>query len=227
MFVDENGKFRSQRDCPSLAGVGIDITEISESSLDFVVSISSKKIEISTASDVSNVAEQVVVWKDQVDAFLFNERVQDFFQKELGGGFRLVLMNFRSPRIREGVGGSYEMGFADGYPVLVCNEASLEALSPDSPLDPRRFRANVWVSGLAPFFELKLDKLKLGPLKLGLGKPCQRCQVIMIDPDSLEVSKEPTEFIKKKKHPEGLVFGQNFVHGDIGKVSLGDKVEII
>ena len=73
------------------------------------------------------------------------------------------------------------VSFADGFPLLVVNRASLEALGRDagSDIDVRRFRPNVVVAGAAAWAEDDWRALAVGDgsdvLTLRTPKPCARC----------------------------------------------------
>jgi len=56
------------------------------------------------------------------------------------------------------------LGFADGYPLLVCNQASLEDLNPrlPRPIPIERFRPNIVVSGLPAWAEDRIETSRWG-----------------------------------------------------------------
>lgn len=57
------------------------------------------------------------------------------------------------------------------------------------PVDPRRFRANVWLSGLEPWVELQWpagQRLRLGTALLQVLEPIERCAATNVNPDSGE-----------------------------------------
>jgi uncharacterized protein len=84
-----------------------------------------------------------------------------------------------------------EAMFKDGFPLLVTNAASVAELGARSgraePLDGRRFRANVVVAGAPPWDEDGWAELKVGGdggATVGLAKPCDRCTIPHVNPDS-------------------------------------------
>lgn len=75
------------------------------------------------------------------------------------------------------------------YPsVSILSLASLAALSEavGKPLSPHRFRANIWIEGLAPWAEADLigHEITLGTARLRVTEPITRCRAIMANPDS-------------------------------------------
>ena len=108
------------------------------------------------------------------------------------------------------------MGFADGFPVLVCNAASLADLNNRLPsaIPMERFRPNVVLEGLPAWAEDRIDTLTLGEVTLRLVKPCTRCTIPSIDQRTGQPSIDPTPALHqfrfdKKLH--GVKFGENAV----------------
>jgi uncharacterized protein YcbX len=84
--------------------------------------------------------------------------------------------------------------FSDGFPLLVTSSASLAALNErltaagHAPVDLRRFRPNLVLGGVEPHDEDRLAELRIrtdtGTVRLALVKPCARCPIPDVDPDS-------------------------------------------
>ncbi|MDG3041689.1 MOSC domain-containing protein [Roseicyclus marinus] len=72
--------------------------------------------------------------------------------------------------------------------VAVLNMASLRALSQKlgQDLDPRRFRGNLWLEGLAPWeeFDLVGKRLRIGAAELEVIEPITRCRATEANPDT-------------------------------------------
>jgi uncharacterized protein YcbX len=72
--------------------------------------------------------------------------------------------------------------------VSILNEASLRALSQrlGQTLDPRRFRGNLWLEGLAPWeeFDLVGKRLRIGEAELEVIEPIGRCRATEANPDT-------------------------------------------
>jgi len=85
---------------------------------------------------------------------------------------------------------SPEIGMADANfaSVSVLNMSSLRALSQKlgQPLDPRRFRGNLWLEGLAPWeeFDLLNRRLRIGGAELEVIEPITRCRATEANPET-------------------------------------------
>ncbi|HEY1492678.1 MAG TPA: MOSC N-terminal beta barrel domain-containing protein [Steroidobacteraceae bacterium] len=108
------------------------------------------------------------------------------------------------------------MGFADGFPVLVCNAASLADLNTRLPasIPMERFRPNVVLEGLPAWAEDRIDTLTFGEVTLRLVKPCTRCTIPSIDQRTGRASIDPTPALRQfrfDKQLRGVKFGENAV----------------
>jgi uncharacterized protein YcbX len=80
------------------------------------------------------------------------------------------------------------MGMSDApfASVSILNEASLRALSQKigQDLDPRRFRGNLWLDGLAPWeeFDLVGKRLRIGAAEVDVVEPIGRCRATEANP---------------------------------------------
>jgi uncharacterized protein YcbX len=81
-------------------------------------------------------------------------------------------------------------GIFDHFPLLLVNLASVAALSEIAgrEVDHRRFRANVYLAGMAAEQERRWPggRLRLGSALLEAVALCQRCVVATLHPDTLE-----------------------------------------
>ncbi len=67
------------------------------------------------------------VWKDTFTAYTTTDDADDWFSQVLGQRVELLFCGEQSNRVRESLG--QNVSFADGYPVLVISQASLEELN--------------------------------------------------------------------------------------------------
>lgn len=83
-----------------------------------------------------------------------------------------------------------EAGMSDApfASVSILNEASLRALSQKlgQSLDPRRFRGNLWLEGLAPWeeFDIVGKRLRIADAELEVIEPIGRCRATEANPDT-------------------------------------------
>jgi uncharacterized protein YcbX len=95
-----------------------------------------------------------------------------------------------SPRWTGGI--EARVAFNDGYPLLVVSHAALDELNArlaaqgHAAVDMRRFRPNVVIDGVPAHEEDFIDTLSFGEVELKLVKPCARCSIPDVAPDSGE-----------------------------------------
>ncbi|MFJ4789742.1 MOSC domain-containing protein [Streptomyces sp. NPDC088794] len=81
--------------------------------------------------------------------------------------------------------GSHLWDFADA-PISIINLATVRDIArvAKTPLDPRRFRANLYVDGLPPWAEFGLlgGRLRIGEVDLEVLRPIERCRATSVDP---------------------------------------------
>lgn len=121
-------------------------------------------------------------------------------------------------------------GFADGYPILIISEESLQDLNSrlDSSLPMNRFRPNIVVKGCNPFDEDIWKRIRIGDVEMAFVKPCARCEVTTIDKETLAVSKEPLKTLATfRKQQGGAMFGMNVIPLNEGHIKVGMDVEVL
>ena len=160
-------------------------------------------------SDVHPVPVAVQVWQDTVPAFDLGQAAADWLTTFLGttlGPLRLVQFDLRHRRLSsdqwtQGVPALNQ--FSDGFPVLVASTASLDELNTrlaqqgQPAVDMRRFRPNVVLGDLMSDASMQAvsahDEDRVGTLSIATEagdvqlqpvKPCPRCPMPNIDPDT-------------------------------------------
>jgi uncharacterized protein YcbX len=108
------------------------------------------------------------------------------------------------------------VAFSDGFPILVCNRASLEDLNTrmPEPVPMERFRPNVVLDGLPAFAEDRIASLQIGLITLNLVKPCTRCVITSTDQRTGERTTNPLPVLRKFRFDRallGVTFGENAV----------------
>ena len=227
MVVDENDVFRSQRSLPKMAVIR---TEASEAGLKLTAP-DLASLSVLTPSGGSR--RLVKVWSSEVDAVDLGEEVAEWFSTALGNSCRLVYMDEAAvrPCHPDIAGPDVEVSFADGFPILLANTASLDDLNArmEVPVPMTRFRPNIVVSGATPFAEDDWRIIRIGSeAVLENVKGCGRCSVTTIDQDTGESrGPEPlTTLASFRKVGSAVNFGVNLVARKLGTVRVGDTVEI-
>jgi uncharacterized protein len=213
MAVDARGHFVSQRTHPKLAQI---VPEISADWL--TLSVRDFKPLQLPLEPVGEVAA-VMVWEDRCAGLDQGDEAAEWVSAAVGDALRLVrraplpdrLANpqFAGPH-------AAPLAFSDGYPILVCNEASLADLNVrmPEPIPMERFRPNIVLTGLPAFEEDRIDELQIGSIALRLVKPCTRCVITATDQRTGERSTNPLPILGKFRFDRallGVTFGENAV----------------
>ncbi|MFF4315288.1 MOSC domain-containing protein [Streptomyces sp. 900105755] len=129
------------------------------------------------------------------------------------------------------------VSFADGYPLLVTTQASLDALNsliargehPDEgPLPMNRFRPNVVVRSTPAWAEDDWGRIAIGEVEFRVAKTCGRCVVTTTDQITAERGREPLRTLARhRRFGSRLVFGQNLVPSSPGTIRVGDPVRVL
>ncbi|HET8791841.1 MAG TPA: MOSC domain-containing protein, partial [Modicisalibacter sp.] len=144
---------------------------------------------------------------------------------------RLLWLGQHSPRYRSRI--QRRVGFADGYPLMLISQASLDDLNARMTRAQRmsQFRPNLVVAGTAPYAEDTWKRIRIGTLEFTVHAPCSRCAMITVDPETGEflARGEPLRTLAGYRRGEGgkVYFGQNLIaHGD-GVLELGAPLEVL
>lgn len=178
----------------------------------------------------------VTVWKDQVQARDAGDTAATWLEQALGQPCRLVWMHRPElARIRQLGAQPRPVSFADGYPLLLANTASLDDLNTRLPagqgVPMTRFRANIVLSGAQPWAEDGWRRLSIGgSVVVRVLAPCSRCVVTSIDQNTAQVPnpKEPLATLASFRRAQGgVMFAQNAVVEKGGLISVGDKAQVL
>jgi hypothetical protein len=176
----------------------------------------------------------VSVWEDDCEAVCLGDAAARWMTEHLELECRVVYMPDAAERALSGdVARAGDLvSFADGYPLLLVQQESLDQLN--SQLAPKVpmacFRPNLVVAGFEPFAELTWCRLRIGALEFEVGGPCVRCQLTTRDPKTGERRRdgEPLAALAKHHRSEGgVVFGINLIPRRLGRLSVGDAIEIL
>lgn len=171
---------------------------------------------------------RVEVWEDECDALLVSPSADEWFSRQLGIPCRMVYMpdDAIRPANQKYAKPGDRVGFADGFPVLVASEASLEDLNSrlQSPIPMNRFRANILFTGCDAFAEDAWPSFEVGGVSFRAAKHCVRCQVTTTNQDTAEIGKEPlTTLASYRREGNGVIFGSYFVPEGRGRLWVGQE----
>lgn len=229
MLVDANGRFLTGRQLPKL--VLVRVRPLDGDRL-VVQAPGMPTIEIAPAAGISRIA--ATVWDSSVSAADAGVEAADWFSRYLGQPVRLVHADAAMRRPLDqayGLPGD-EVGFADGYPLLLLSRAAADELSAraNRELGWRRFRPNLLIDGVFAHAEDSWRRVRIGKLEFDVVKPCVRCVFTTIDPDSgvAEADGQPLTTLKGyRRGAKGITFGQNLIARGSGAIRVGDPVEVL
>jgi uncharacterized protein len=164
-----------------------------------------------------------------------------WFERFLGRPARLVWLGDPTARpIATHARDGDRVSFADGFPILLTNAASLAALGDwlrddgDEPVPMTRFRPNIVVAGAPAWAEDGWlgGRLRIGGTVFRAAKSCARCVVTTVDQDTGETGRQPLRVLgRHRRTSAGLLFGINLIP-DIGAgqravIRFGDEVHTL
>jgi uncharacterized protein len=184
----------------------------------------------------------VSIWdSDNVGAVAVSDEADAWFSRVLAQPCRLVFMPYRT---RRAITSSYVradtpeahpiVSFADGFPYLIVSQESLDELNRrlPEPIEMARFRPNIVVSGVTgPHDEDAWAEYSLGPATFYGPKPCVRCMLTTIDPQTGRKGLEPIKTLATyRRVNNNIIFAANAIadHTSTGQVvRVGDAVCVI
>ena len=174
---------------------------------------------------------RVRVHQDRFEARPVEGDESKWFSAFLGTSCRLVyfptgFLRSVDPAFAPG----HRVGFADGYPVHLATEESLEDLNRrlTRPAEMSRFRPNLVVRGGTAWEEDGWRVLAVGKARLELVKPCARCSVPNVDPGTGTRGREPMRTLAAfRRWGEKAYFGHNGVFRVRDRLRVGDRVRVL
>lgn len=224
MVVDAKGRFVTQRSAPAMATLqpslvpgGLTLT-------------GTTSLHVATPGlDAPRL--RVTVWKDTFDALDAGDDAARWLGGQLKRDVRLV---YFAPDVRRAVDPRYaadaQTSFADGYPLLITNEASLDALNARlaSPIPMERFRPNLVVRAADAWAEDGWSRLTIDGIACEGVKTCARCVIINTDQRTGEWphGDAPLRTLHELHAVpgRGALFGMNLVHRGTGSLRVGAGV---
>lgn len=222
MVVDAAGQMLTQRSEPRLALVRPALRG------DDIVLRAPGMLALHVSLDAVEAPTRARVWDDDVKAYDMGALAAQWFSDFLGRKLRLVRFDPEQRRLssRRWSGDiEAENAFADAFPLLVAGAASLAELNRRlaerglGAAEMRRFRPNLVLDGLEAFDEDHLGDIEIaadgGPVRIRLVKPCVRCTIPSVDPDTGAQGHEPGDtlatFRADARVDGGITFGMNAV----------------
>lgn len=223
MVVDEHGEMLTQRVLPLMAMIRPTLRDSD------IVLRAPGMLALHVRLDTVEAPTRVRVWNDIVKAYDMGALAAQWFSDFLGRKLRLVRFDPEEKRLSNPRwAGDIEAlnGFADAFPFLVTNQASLDDLNTRlaargvAPVTMPRFRPNLVLGGLQAYDEDHLHEIEIDsggeqPVRLRLVKPCVRCTVPNVDPLTAASTPDVCDMLASyRADPRmngGITFGVNAV----------------
>ena len=228
MVVDAKGEFLTQRELPRMALIQPQLKHYE------MVLRAPGMLALHIKLDEVEAPVRVKVWDDEVAAFDMGKIAAQWFTDFLGTPARLVRFDPDHKRSsdRKWTGETEALNqFSDGFPVLVISEASLTQFNSKlsaighSAVSMSRFRPNIVLmsargaDALLAHDEDRLDVLRIateqGSAQLKLVKPCPRCPIPNIDPQTAVSSPSVGDMLQSYRADArvngAITFGMNAV----------------
>jgi uncharacterized protein YcbX len=231
MLVDEaSGRFLTQRAVASMSQLsalwnadgGLTLSAPGYSPIDIALPSSNAELR------------GVTIWRDTLRVPDAGDEAGAWVSEFIGKPTRLVQVPLDRARMTEAGYGKDDdqVAFADGYPLLLIGQASLEDLSQKvgRSLEMLRFRPNLVIEGSEAYAEDSWKRIRIGDVEFRVVKSCSRCILTTIDPQTGERSndREPLATLQKyRAEVDGAMFGQNLVNDSNGRLEVGMPVTIL
>lgn len=226
MLVDNAGQFLSQRKLPRMALIKTALTD------NHLILSASGMEDLSlpltpTDGDIIN----STIWQDQYEARSVSREADQWLSSFLNQDCRLAYQTDEMIRHVDPDYGRHtdNVAFSDGFPFLIISENSLVSLNSEMQLNlpMTRFRPNLVISGCPGYAEDSWREISIGTIDFRLPKPCSRCAIPTIDPETAQTGKEPLRTLNRiRKWQNNVYFGQNALHDQCGILTEGDTVKV-
>lgn len=229
MLVDENGLFITQRKYPQLA-----LIKVQQVAYGFSFFVENQLILTIEDSNFQMETLKVKIWNDECVGLVANEKVNQWFSQFLGFPVKLIKYNHQAPRPIDPLFSQPKdiVSFADGFPLLVISQASLNDLNSklELPVSMNNFRPNIIVNGCDAYAEDNWKQIRIGEVVFDAVKRCSRCVLTTVDPKTgIKSDKgQPLKTLSQyRKEDGGVLFGMNLIPRSKGLIRINDNLEII
>lgn len=181
--------------------------------------------------DFSRSPRTTGVWRDSFTALHTDISADLWLSKVAGEPVALLWLGEQSDRFREKTG--TRVSFADGYPLLLISQSSLDDLNlrSDALHQMSQFRTNLVTTGTRPFEEDSWVRIRIGEVEFSVAKPCSRCIMTTVEAgtDRFNALKEPLSTLTRYRRGEDgdVYFGQNLVALNEGWIEAGSEIEVL
>ena len=227
MLTDPKGMFITARQYPQLV-------QFTPALLPDGLLITSPDGEVASVRfrDFSGQAEPTEVWGNQFTSLIAPDAVNQWLSRYLNRDVQLRWVGEELTR-RVKKHAEVPLSFADGFPYLLMNEASMRDLQNRCPSSVKleQFRPNLVVTGAEAYAEDSWQTIRVGEVIFDLVKPCSRCVLITVSTERgrKHPRGEPLKTLQGYRTAENgdVDFGQNMIARNSGMIRAGDSVQVL
>ena len=230
MVINPAGHFLTQRDHPAMALVHARVTA------DGLILSAPSRPPVTVHTAALGAPCTVRIWRDIVQARDCGDDASAWLSGAIGAPCRLVhLADTGARRLRPDYANNHAeaVSFADGFPVLLTAQSSLDDLNARlaAPIPMARFRPNLTIAGAPPWAEDSWRRIRIGGAIFRVAKACDRCIITTIDP-ATGLQPDPGEPLRtlatfRRDTRGSIMFGQNLVPEQTGELRIGDAVHVL
>ncbi len=230
VITDANGQFITARTEPTLCLINVNLSEHG-----LVLTAPDMPTLHISYQKLSPTYKTVTVWADDIQAQYGHEDYDLWFSQYLHKPCQLLYFGERSQRLVSN--SQKQVAFADGYPLLLISQASLDDLNSRMSLPTHQkismsqFRPNIVVDDCNAFAEDSWKHIRIGEVEFEVAKPCSRCVFTTINPNNAELNQqqEPLRTLKNYRQVASgdVMFGQNLIALNQGSIKQGDEIIIL
>lgn len=222
MLVDDHGKFLTQRANPKMS-----MFNVRKSADGFEILFGNDTLRLPDPPD--KVTSTATIWRDNVQVCEAAGPIHQWFSERLGISCKLVY--FPEPNARL-VDEDYRLGnenvsLADGYPILIIGQSSLDDLNSrlQQPVPMNRFRPNFVFTGGDPYEEDIWRNFRVANNRFVGVKTCARCVLTTVDQETGTTGREPLLTLSRyRRQGDRILFGQNVIPIDFKEVNEGEEI---
>ncbi|MFT6249329.1 MAG: hypothetical protein ACJAZQ_002545 [Cognaticolwellia sp.] len=232
VISDNSGQFISARTEPTLCLVKTLLTDNG-----ITLSAPAMPTLFLVYENFSEQYKNVNVWDDEIAGQLCSTKANSWFSNYLQRPCQLLYFGKASSRVRKAnTDNARKVAFADGYPLLLISQASLDDLNQrllannQKTVSMANFRPNIVVDNCLPFAEDGWQYIRIGEIEFKVSKPCERCILTTVNPENgiKDRQQQPLSTLKTYRQTRSgeVLFGQNLIPLTSGRINQGDKLTV-
>jgi uncharacterized protein YcbX/ferredoxin len=230
VLTDPNGQFITARTEPTLCLVKVNL-----SAHGLILTAPDMPALHIYYKDLSQTYKNIIIWENDIQAQYGHESYDLWFSQYLKKPCQLLYFGEKSQRLVKN--SDKQVAFADGYPLLLIAQTSLDNLNQKLSLQSiakvsmTQFRPNLVVNNCDAFAEDTWQHIRIGEVEFELTKPCSRCIFTTINPTNAEQhpEQEPLNTLKDYRQVASgdVMFGQNLIALNQGSIKQDDEIVIL